>query len=291
MNKYLIWIKRMKTFSYFFIIPCLLGLDLIYCETTFCSKYTFERTYFSESSFPVIETSASTKTKKDTLPIYCVNTTEKKIALTFDAAWGDEDLEKILTILKYHHAPSCFFVTGDWVSRYPEAIKKIVSYGHELGSHGDNHKHMSQLSPLENQTELSGCFDKVKSLTGLSMNLFRAPYGDYNEALIQTAKEQGYYTIQWNVDSLDWKDYGVSSIINTVINHKNLKPGSIILLHNGSTYTKDALDSLLTQLEEKGYTFCLISDLIYKENYTIDQAGEQHPLATPSTSSTTQKKD
>lgn len=89
------------------------------------------------------------------------------------------------------------------------------------------------------------------------------------------AKENGYYTIQWDVDSLDWKDYGVDNIINTVVNHKNLGNGSIILCHNGAKYTAEALEAVITGLQEKGYEIVPVSELIYKDNYHMDVTGRQ----------------
>lgn len=213
---------------------------------------------------------------EDTLPIYSVETDEKVVAITFDAAWGDEDLDDILAILEKHNCKATFFVTGDWATRYPEAIQKIWKSGHDLGNHGANHKHMTQLSREEMLSEIEGCHTIIKTMTGMDMKLFRAPYGDYNERVILAARAEDYYTIQWDVDSLDWKDYGVESIIDKVCNHKSLQNGSIILLHNGSKYTRDALDRLLTGLEDQGYTFVPVSELIYTENYSIDHAGRQY---------------
>lgn len=212
---------------------------------------------------------------EDRLPIYCVETEEKVVSLTFDAAWGDEDLKDILAILDKHNCKAAFFVTGDWAARYPEAIQLIHKSGHDLGNHGANHKHMTQLSAKEMQEEIEGCHQLIKSMTGVEMDLFRAPYGDYNESVIMVAKSKGYFTIQWDVDSLDWKDYGVDDIINRVSNHKALGNGSIILLHNGSKYTCQALDGLLTELENKGYSFVPVSELIYRKDYNMDQTGRQ----------------
>ena len=213
---------------------------------------------------------------EDSLPIYSVETEEKVVSITFDAAWGDEDLDEILSILEAHNCKAAFFVTGDWATRYPEAIEKIYKNGHDLGNHGANHKHMTTLSREEMISEIEGCHTIIKSMTGIDMTLFRAPYGDYNESVILAAKSEGYNTIQWDVDSLDWKDYGVESIISTVCNHKALQNGSIILLHNGSTYTAQALDALLTNLEEQGYSFVPVSELIYTEDYSIDHTGRQY---------------
>ncbi|MCM1208676.1 MAG: polysaccharide deacetylase family protein [Ruminococcus sp.] len=212
---------------------------------------------------------------EDRLPIYCVETDDKVVSLTFDAAWGDEDLKDILAILEKHNCKATFFVTGDWAARYPEAIQLIHKSGHDLGNHGANHKHMTQLSAKEKQEEIEGCHQLIKSMTGVDMDLFRAPYGDYNESVIMVANAKGYYTIQWDVDSLDWKDYGADDIIDRVSNHKNLGNGSIILLHNGSKYTCEALDGLLTELENKGYSIVPVSKLIYRDGYTLDHTGRQ----------------
>ena len=209
------------------------------------------------------------------LPIYCVETKEPKIALTFDAAWGNEDTQKILEVLKKHDVHVTFFMTGGWVENYPDDVKAILAAGHDLGNHSENHKNMSQLSDAEKKEELMKVHDKVRTLTGYEMFLFRPPYGDYDNAVVNVAKDCGYYTIQWDVDSLDWKDYGVDSIIKTVTGHKHLGNGSIILCHNGAKYTAQALDTLITKLKEKGYTFVPVSELIYRDGYHMNVEGRQ----------------
>ena len=137
------------------------------------------------------------------LPIYSVETDEKKVALSFDAAWGNEDTQQILEILKKHNIHVTFFMTGGWVEKYPEDVKAIKEAGHDLGNHSENHKNMSELSQEEQKQEIREVHEKVKELTGYSMQLFRPPYGDYNNELVLNAKECGYYTIQWSVDTSD----------------------------------------------------------------------------------------
>lgn len=209
------------------------------------------------------------------LPIYSVETDKKQIALSFDAAWGNEDTQQILDILAKHDVHVTFFMTGGWVENYPEDVKKIHEAGHDLGNHSENHKNMSQLSDSQCQEELMKVHNKVKELTGVEMSLFRPPYGDYDNHVITNAASCGYYTIQWDVDSLDWKNYGVDSIVKTVTQHKNLQNGSIILMHNGAKYTKDALETVITNLKEQGYEFVPLSKLIYKEDYHLDVTGRQ----------------
>ena len=189
--------------------------------------------------------------------------------------WGNEDTAKILEILKKHGIHVTFFMTGGWVSKYPDDVKHIYADGHDLGNHSENHKNMSQISDSEKKEELMKVHQKVQELTGYEMFLFRPPYGDYDNAVVNVAKDCGYYTIQWDVDSLDWKDYGVDSIIKTVTQHKHLGNGSIILCHNGAKYTAQALDTLIATLKNEGYTFVPISELIYKDNYHMNHEGRQ----------------
>ena len=209
------------------------------------------------------------------LPIYCVETDEKKVALSFDAAWGNEDTQRILEILAKHNIHVTFFATGGWVESYPDDVKAILDAGHDLGNHRENHKNMSQLSNDEKEQEIMKVHDKVKNLTGYEMFLFRPPYGDYDNDVIKTATKCGYYPIQWDVDSLDWKDYGVDSIISTVCTNKHLGNGSIILCHNGAKYTADALDTLITNIKGQGYEIVPVSELIYRDGYHMNAEGRQ----------------
>lgn len=155
-------------------------------------------------------------------------------------------------------------MTGGWVEDNPDCVKELVKRGHDLGNHSQHHYDMTTISQSEKESELKSVHDKVKELTGYEMFLFRPPYGAYDNEVIKTAYALNYYPIQWSVDSLDWKDYGVDSIIDTVCNHKALGPGAIILCHNGAKYTADALDTMLTNLEEQGYTIVPISELIMR---------------------------
>lgn len=221
-------------------------------------------------------TSATSLFREKELPIYCVKTDKKQIALTFDGAWGNEDTATLLDILERQNVTATFFFTGGWISKYPEDVKTILSKGHEVGNHSENHKQMSKLSKEQCKEEIKIVHDKVKELTGLEMTVFRPPFGDYDDTVIQAANELGYHVIQWDVDSLDWKDYGCESIIHTVTNHKHLGNGSIILMHNGAKYTKDALEKMIICLKEQGYDFVKVSELIYTENYRMDHEGRQY---------------
>ncbi len=234
-----------------------------------------EKLFESTAVQPVDMTTANHMVGDRALPIYCVDTQEKKVGLSFDAAWGNSDTEQILEILENHGIQVTFFMTGGWVESYPEDVKAILAAGHDLGNHSENHKNMSQLSNEEKQEEVMQVHTKVKELTGYDMFLFRPPYGDYDNAVIEVVKDCGYYPIQWDVDSLDWQNKGVEDILKTVTNHKDLGNGSIILCHNGAEYTAEALDRLLNELETQGYEIVPISELIYKDHYHINVQGRQ----------------
>ena len=209
------------------------------------------------------------------LPIYSVDTDDMRISISFDAAWGADDFYQIMDVLEEHDVRTTFFMTGGWVEEYPDCVKYLVEQGHDLGNHSEHHYDMTTLSVEEMRQEIMDVHDAVYELTGYEMYLFRPPYGAYDNDVINTVYELGYYPIQWSVDSLDWKDYGVDSIINTVCNHSALCGGAIILCHNGATYTADALDELLTNLEDQGYELVPISELILREDYHMDVTGKQ----------------
>lgn len=209
------------------------------------------------------------------LPIYCVDTDKKEIALTFDAAWGAEDFQRIMEILDKQEVKATFFMTGGWVEQNPDCVKTLVEKGHELGNHSENHYDMTTISTDEMKTEIMAAHDKVKELCDYDMKVFRPPYGAYDNNVVDVVYDSDYYPIEWDVDSLDWKNYGVKSIIDTVCNHDNLGNGSIILCHNGAKYTADALEEMIINLKDQGYSFVTVSDLIMTDDYHMDANGRQ----------------
>ncbi len=210
------------------------------------------------------------------IPIYSVDTTKNEISITFDCAWGGDDIPKLLDILEKYEVKATFFIVGDWMNKYSDNVKLIAKNGHEVANHSYTHPNMTLLKDEEIRKEILMANNKILELTGKQNNLFRPPYGAYNNLVIKTAKSMGQYPIQWDVDSLDWKDLGVSAIIERVA--QKVHNGSIILLHNDTKYTVSALPSLIENLRNKGYKFVTVSDLILKDNYYIDYNGVQHNL-------------
>lgn len=220
------------------------------------------------------QTTGAGSSSERLLPIYSVDRQDKKIAISFDCAWGVEYTDELLKTMQANDVKCTFFAVEFWVQKYPEYAKKIIEHGHELGTHSKTHPYMSKLSKSEIEKELRDSCATIKNVTGVQPTLFRAPYGDYNNLLINTAKEQGLYTIQWDVDSLDWKNLSSTEIALRIIN--GAKDGSIILCHNNGLHTAKALPMIFSTLKNKGFTFVPIGELIYKENYTIDHTGRQH---------------
>lgn len=207
------------------------------------------------------------------LPIYNVKTEEKKVAFTMNCAWNADDIDSILETLKNNDVHITFFMVGNWVDKYPEAVKKIYEAGHEIGSHSNTHPHVNDLSAEKNLEEIQLSVSKIERITGQKTNLYRAPYGEYNDTIIKTAQENGYYTIQWNLDTLDYKGLTGEEMWNRLKN--KLENGCIILSHNGTEHTADSLDMLIKNIKSCGYQITTVSDLIYKENYTINNDGTQ----------------
>ena len=211
------------------------------------------------------------------LPIYSVETQEKKVAISFDCAWGVEYTQQLLDIMEKNDVRCTFFAVQFWVEKHPEYAAAIVEAGHELGTHSRTHSYMSKLSETEIRDELKTSCEAIERATGQKPTLFRAPYGDYDNLLIDTAQSMGLYTIQWDVDSLDWKNLSATEIAMRIIN--GAKNGSIILCHNNGLHTAEALPLIFSTLKNRGYEFVPIGELIYKENYAIDVNGRQHKKA------------
>lgn len=218
----------------------------------------------------------ATSTSSKQLPIYSVDTKEKKIALTMNCAWNADDIDSILDTLSKNKIHITFFMVGDWVNKYPEYVKKIADNGHEIANHSNTHPHVNQLNVDKNMEEIKLCSEKIEKITGNKTTLYRGPYGEYNDTVINAAKAKEHITIQWNLDTLDYTGLTGEEMWKRL--DSKLSNGSIILSHNGTKHTADSLELLLHNIKEKGYEVVTVSELIYKDNYVIDANGVQKQL-------------
>ena len=207
------------------------------------------------------------------IPIYCVDRSDNAVSITFDCAWGADDMGKILSILKKHNCKATFFVLGTWAEKNPDVMKKIIEEGHETGNHSYNHAYYTTMTREEMLDDIQKCNEAIKKTCNVSPILFRAPSGDYNNSVIEACHEAEMKYIQWSVDSLDWRGLNCEQMLERII--PKTKSGDILLFHNDTAHTAESLDKILTELEKKGFSFLKVSDLIYKDNYTIDHTGRQ----------------
>lgn len=205
------------------------------------------------------------------LPIYSVKRDNKTVSLTFDAAWGNEDTQELIDILGQYGVKATFFLVGQWVDKYPESVKQLYDAGMEIGNHSNEHPHMAKLSDKQIMDEVSACNEKIEAITGAAPTLFRCPYGEYDDDVIQTVNDMGMYPIQWNVDSLDWKDLSGEDIYTRVT--ENVVPGSIVLFHNAAKHTPEALADIIEYLLAEGYEIVPVSEILLTGEYSIDHTG------------------
>lgn len=235
-----------------------------------CTLGVFHQSLFEQAN----ETISVLVQKQELKPIYFVDTKEKKVSLSFDAAWGAEYTPKLLEILEKHKVKTTFFLTNIWLEDYPEVAKLIASKGHEIGMHSVTHPHMNSLSDAQILEELQGNAKMITDITGFKPKVFRPPFGEYNDKVINVINNAGFYPIQWSIDSLDWKnDSKEQDIIDRIT--KKIHPGAIILCHNNGRYTAEALEEVVEYILKEGYKIVPVSELIYKDNYYVDIQGAQ----------------
>ncbi len=241
---------------------------VVACSTVFA--LFLMSSLFAKTPEQIIQTSTTQKQ----LPIYSVKTEEKKIAITINCAWNADDIDKILETLEKQQVKTTFFMVGDWIEKNEESAKKIFAAGHELGNHSYNHPHINNFNYDKNIEQIKKCSELIQKITGKPSTLYRGPYGEYNDTVLQAAKDLKHTTIQWSIDSLDYKSLTGEQMWERI--EPKLQNGSIILMHNGTENTANSLNDIITNIKNKGFTIVPVSELIYKDNYTIDNNGEQH---------------
>ncbi|AFC33616.1 polysaccharide deacetylase family sporulation protein PdaB [Paenibacillus mucilaginosus 3016] len=195
--------------------------------------------------------------------IYNVATDKKVIALTFDISWGDKRTEPILKVLEEKGIKQAtFFLSSPWSKTHPEVVAKIAKNGWEIGNHGHKHVNYSSLSDEEIRAQIQTSHQLLSEVTGARPTLLRLPNGDFDKRVLRIASEMNYTVIQWDTDSMDWKNPGVDQIVNRVVSKAH--PGDIVLMHasDSSKQTHEALPKIIDQLRDKGYEFVSVSQLL-----------------------------
>lgn len=207
------------------------------------------------------------------VPIYEVATEEPAVAISFDASWGAEYTPAILDVLDQYEVKTTFFLVNIWIEDYPELAAEIVARGHEIGLHSATHPYFTQLSDAQVLSELEDNAAMIAEVTGYQPSLFRPPYGDYDNRVLELVEAAGYIPIQWSVDSLDWKDLSAAEITTRVL--KDIHAGDIVLLHNNGRHTAEALPVILQQLQDQGLSVVPVSELLLTGDCYIDYNGIQ----------------
>lgn len=196
------------------------------------------------------------------MPIFYVKKKAPDICLTFDISWGEKTLPLVLKVLEQYQAPATFFLSGPWAVSHSECVKMIAEQGHEIASHGDRHLNLSQYPKEIVKENIYKAHQDLLSVVDRVAPFFRPPNGDYDDLVIDTARELGFETVIWSVDSLDWKNPGPGYMIDRVL--KRSFPGAIILCHaSDSSHEIDlALPGIITGLRKKGYRLVTLSQLV-----------------------------
>ena len=221
-------------------------------------------------SLPLRNPAAETACQK---PIYEVDTAEQAVAISFDASWGAEYTPQLLDILDQYGVKTTFFLVNIWLEDYPELAREIVARGHEIGLHSATHPHFSELSVEQMQHELDENAALIEEVTGYQPELFRPPFGDYNDLVVATVNENDYYCVQWSIDSLDWSDNSAEEIYQRVT--KDIHAGDIVLFHNNGLHTAEALGPVLDYLASCSLEVIPVGELLLHGDYYVDLNGIQ----------------
>lgn len=265
-----------------------------FCVSGFAGKKVYGPVLDTMETAEVLETGGEFKQRflvqdennlfgvvSDKMPIFSVELEDEKnriISLTFDSSWIDYYTIPLLDLLDRYHAKATFFLTAFYIRQHPNSVKEILRRGHEIGNHSNTHRKFTDLSENTMREEVDECHKALKELTGIDMCLFRFPYGSYNSTAIRMLKEKGYYPIQWEVDSLDWKNESAEAILTRLKAEKAYKAGNIILFHNGGDFTVEALRTVFHELELRKLKCVRVSDLIYDNGFYIGSDGKQKKL-------------
>ena len=190
-----------------------------------------------------------------------VNVDGNYIAMTFDDGPAEKLTPQLLDLLAKHHIKATFFIIGENAAEYPDIVTRAAREGHEIANHSWSHPNLGQMSDERVRRQLRQTDDVIKKATGKRPTLMRPPYGSITSHQRQWIHEEfGYQIILWDVDPLDWKRPGPAAVTNRIV--RQTRPGSIVLSHDIHPGTIEAMPDTLDQLEQKGFKFVTVSELI-----------------------------
>lgn len=182
-----------------------------------------------------------------------------QIALTINVDWGEEFIPGMLKIMEERDVRATFFVTGQWAMKNKEMLKLMADKGHEIGNHGYSHQHPAKLS-RDGLIELIKKNEEViYQITKQRTRLFAPPYGEVDERIAGIVSSNGYKTIMWSADTIDWQRPAPEIIVQRAVN--KIDDGGIILMHPTEP-SLAALDDIIDILTKRGYRFVTVSELI-----------------------------
>jgi polysaccharide deacetylase family sporulation protein PdaB len=208
--------------------------------------------------------------------VYSVPTEKKVIALTFDISWGEKLPEPIVKALEDKHVKNAtFFLSSPWAKAHPDVALRIAKDGFEIGSHGHKFTNYSTLEDAEIRKQIQTAHQILSEVTGKSPKLIRMPNGDFDKRVLNIADSLGYTVIQWDTDSLDWKQIGKDAIVKRVVSRAY--PGDIVLMHasDAALQTQSALPEIIDQLRAQGYEFVSVSELLAQAQVSNNQVEDR----------------
>lgn len=234
--------------------------------TVLCALLTL-----SQLASVTVSTAASTSN----LPIYSVETADQTptIALTINCAWGNADIPDILQTLADADVTATFFLVGDFVEQYPDTVLAIFEAGHSVQNHSDSHSDYATMTIEEIQADVRACNEKIAAITGTTPTLVRCPSGSYDADAILAIEALDMQAIQWSLDSLDWNGTTLDEMQTRILPH--LQYGDILLFHNDTAHTADALATLIADIKARGFIFDTVENLLLDGDTTLDLSGRQ----------------
>lgn len=241
--------KKLKKIIIAVVVVVLALTGLIFALGKSSSKPTFN--LFDAAELPYNQ---GTKTNSGYVALTC----------NVDLGWETEYVEAILDVLKKEDVKITFNVTGKWAENNPDILIKLKEQGHEIGNHGYKHLDYAKLSYEDNLNQIKTSKKIIEDIIKEETKFFQAPAGSFGEGTVKAAKELGYISIKWDVDTIDWQNRKEPDVIINRVKKKDIKDSSIILMHPTYAITQ-CLDDIIQIVRDKGLKPGKLSDVFVVE--------------------------